>query len=73
MRQTLICDNDRTMHDSLALITRHPRLPGVELHHGPRSGESYLIAVGVRLDGNQLIDVGTWLIEHGQTADQRRR
>ncbi|KAB8186899.1 hypothetical protein FH608_046260 [Nonomuraea phyllanthi] len=56
-----------------ALVSRHPRLPGVELMHGPRSGESYLLAVGVRLDPDQLVDVGEWLAKQGREQAARRR
>lgn len=60
------CDNDRIVQDSLALISRHPHVPGVELHRGPRTGECYLLAVGVHLTGEQLVDVGEWLVDHGR-------
>ena len=70
----LVCDNDHTVHDSPALVSRHPRLPGVELHRGPRSGVSYLLAVGVRLSDDQLVDLGEWLAERGRehTAPSER-
>jgi len=64
----------RIMVADPALASRHPRVPAVELLHGPRSGESYLLAVGVRMDADQLVDVGEWLAERGrEQAAMRRR
>lgn len=59
--------------DPPSLTSRHPRVPAVELMHGPRSGESYLLAVGVRMDADQLVDVGKWLAERGREQMERRR
>ncbi|MEU0520097.1 hypothetical protein [Streptosporangium sp. NPDC006007] len=56
------------------LILTHPRLPGVELHRGPRSGEAYLIAPAVRLPPADCADVGAWLTEQSRedpSAPQR--
>lgn len=60
------CDNGRIVSESLAIISRHPRLPAVELHRGPGSGVCYLLAVGVQLSDEELVDVGEWLAEHGR-------
>lgn len=46
---------------SPSLILTHPRVPGIELHRGPRSGEAYLIAVAVQLSPADCADVGEWL------------
>ncbi|WP_433364122.1 hypothetical protein [Streptosporangium sp. CA-115845] len=54
------------------LVLAHPRIPGVELHRGPRSGESYLIAMAVRLDGEDLVDVGEWLAQRGREELDRQ-
>lgn len=59
---------------SASLILTHPRVPGVELHRGPRSGEAYLIALAVRLSPADCVDVGAWLTEQGRedlSAPQR--
>lgn len=45
------------------LVLTHPRLPGIELHRGPRSGAAYLIALAVPLDRQGLADAGRWLLE----------
>lgn len=58
--------------DPPALISRHPRVPAVELMHGPRLGHSYLVAIGVDLTSEQLVDVGEWLIEHGKQPERQR-
>lgn len=54
------------MVDSLALISRHPRLPDIQLHRGTRAGQSLLLAVAVPVTGDELVAVGEWLIEHGR-------
>ncbi|MEV7013314.1 hypothetical protein [Streptosporangium sp. NPDC051022] len=43
----------------------------MQLHRGPRSGRSYLLAIGVELDGEQLVDVGTWLAQEGREELER--
>lgn len=66
MTPPLVCDNGIIVVESPSLIVTHPRLPAIQLHRGPRSGESFLLAVGVPLSREQLVDVGEWLIEHGR-------
>lgn len=75
MTLPLICDNERIVHDSStpALISHHPRLPAIQLHRGPGSGVFYLLAVGVQLDGDQLVDVGEWLAERGREHEDTFR
>lgn len=48
------------------LVLTHPRLPGIELHRGPRSGAAYLIAMAVPLAPADLVDVGDWLAQLGR-------
>jgi hypothetical protein len=54
------------MISSPPLVLTHPRLPGVQLHRGLRDGEVFLLAAGVQMTGDQLVDVGEWLAEQGR-------
>jgi hypothetical protein len=38
----------------------------VQLHRGARSGDVYLLAVGVQLTADDLVELGEWLAEHGR-------
>ncbi|MEV0830861.1 hypothetical protein [Nonomuraea rubra] len=54
------------MVESPPLVLSHPRLPGITLHRSPRPGKHHLLAVGVELGGQDLVDVGDWLGQLGR-------
>jgi len=47
------------------LVLTHPHHPGITLHRSPR-GKHHLLAVGVELGGDELVDVGDWLSALGR-------
>ncbi len=48
------------------LVSVHPRLPGVELWRGPRSGAHHLIVHARAFSAAELVDLGQWLMEQGR-------
>lgn len=54
------------MVESPPLVLSHPRHPGITLHRGPRPGNHHLLAVGVELGAQDLVDVGDWLSHLGR-------
>lgn len=48
------------------LVSTHPRLPGVEVWRGPRSGAHHVIVALGPYTSAQLADLGEWLIDQGR-------
>lgn len=54
------------MISSPSLVLTHPRLPGVELHRGPRGGVLYLISVAKQLSPEDCVIAGDWIADVGR-------
>ena len=57
---------DLIVISSPPLISVHPRLPGVEVSHAPRSGAHYVIVTPRAYTADELVDLGEWLAQVGR-------
>lgn len=57
---------DHIVIASPPLVVTHPRLPGVEVWRGPRTGSSHVIVGPRSFTPAELVDLGEWLADQGR-------
>lgn len=62
--------NGQAMISSPSLVEAHPRLSGVEVWRGPRTGSSHVIVGPRSFTPAELVDLGEWLTEQGREHER---